>query len=83
MAKATIAVIVCRMPDSPFPSMTEPRPFYAYVAANPQLRADGRNEEEALRHLETVILDCSKKAVSRKVVELRFDELIVEEVMQG
>lgn len=83
MAEATVAVIVCRMSGSPFPSTAAARPFHAYVAANPQLCVDGRDEEEALSRLRAMILDYSKPAMARKVVELRFDELIVEEVMQG
>ena len=57
--------------------------FWAFVAGNPDLRASGDTEEEALDRLRRrVITGClfgNEKRV--KAVEMRFDDLLVEDVM--
>lgn len=83
MPEASVTVIVVELePDGPGVNMmSAPRPFYAYMASNPQIRADGCTEEEALERLKHLILTNHPPAVKRRVVDLQLSELIVEEVM--
>lgn len=88
-AEASVTVIVVELEPDPYnngivQTMTgTDRPFYAYMASNPQIRADGATEEDALRRLKHQILSHHPPAKRRRAVDLRLDELIVEEVMEG
>ena len=84
-AEASVTVIVVELEDtnSSISPMSNPRPFYAYMASNPKIRADGCTEEEALASLKHQILSHHPPAKRRRAVDLRLDELIVEEVMGG
>lgn len=90
MPEASVTVIVVELDPDPYghgasPMMTtgQDRPFYAYMASNPKIRSDGRTEEEALERLKHLILNHHPPAKKRRVVDLRLDELIVEEVMSS
>lgn len=79
-----ITVIVVESDASTIPwGMQRLKPFLVYVAGNPQLRADGATEEEALDRLRKHILSMAsgKEVKSVKAVEMRFDELLVADVM--
>jgi len=79
---ASIAVIVCDIGDDPFNLVGTQRPILAYVASNPQLRAAGRDEKEALEMLRANILGHAHSSKKRKAVEMDFDDLLVEEIME-
>ena len=88
-AEASVTVIVVELEDDPYgpgsltPMVGVHRPFYAYMASNPEIRADGITEEDALARLKHQILNRHPPAKRRRAVDLRLDELIVEEVMGG
>ncbi len=67
--------------DSRSPNPT--RPCLAVVASNPELRATGRTEDEALSNLRASILARLPGGGLRKAAELRFDDLLAEEVMSS
>ena len=87
----TVIVVEQKLEPNIFPGCPPsvlPKPFLAFVAANPQIRADGRTKEDALELLKTHILgyagvsrgsDRSKQNVW--LVDLNFDELVIQEVM--
>ena len=79
-----VTVIVVESDTSTVPwGMQRPKPFFVYVAGNPELRADGATEEEALDGLRRHILCMAsgKGVKSVKAVEMRFCELLVNEIM--
>jgi len=84
MSEASVTVIVVEDSkragyDSP---MVSHKPFFAFVAANPQMRAQGETEEKAVEGLRKLIRShCFGRVV--KVFDLRLDELLVEEVMHA
>lgn len=90
MSDASITIVVIKE-DEPDPlgfgglglttAMVTGRPYMAFVAANPQLRANGQTEEDAIERLRALLMSYIPKAKARRVVDLRFDELLVEEVM--
>ncbi len=75
-------VIVVETKPDPF-MVTNPKPFLAYMASNPEIRALGRTEDEAVERLVRHVLAFTKGkyVVSAKVREVNFDELIVQEIM--
>ena len=78
------SVTVCElMNDDPSLNPMAPRPFFAFVPANPHLRANGATEEQALEALKEVMTSTVRGAKKAKIVELRFDELVVKEIMDG
>ena len=88
MPDVSVTVIVVEYEDASMPLMfatNAPKNFFAYMASNPQIRADGETEEKALESLKALIMNShSHQGVKRKkAVDLRLDELIVEEVMLG
>jgi hypothetical protein len=87
MPEASVTVIVVELEPDPNPHavqmVTAARPFYAYMASNPRVRADGETEEDALERLKHLILTHHPPARRRRVVDLQLSELIVEEVMRG
>ena len=88
MPDVSVTVIVVEYEDGQDSLMlatSASKPFYAYMASNPQIRADGTTEEAALESLKALIMNHhSHQGVKRKkAVDLRLDELIVEEVMLG
>lgn len=86
MADASIPVIVLELEDElPFTSTVSAsgKPFMAFIASNPGIRSDGRTEEEAVDRLRATLLSHIPEGKVRKVVDMRFDDLIVEEIMEG
>jgi len=86
MPDASISVVVVKEDesDTPFQVTTATvtgRPYMAFVAANPQIRADGQTEQDAIDRLRALLMSYVPRARVRKVVDLRFDELMVEEIM--
>lgn len=66
--------------------MGRPRPFLAYVAGNPQVRADGETEDEAVANLVYYVLSLTKgdSVKSAKVRQVDCDsELNVRAVMES
>lgn len=62
--------------------MMSGKSFYAMVVANPKLRANGRDAEDAIENLKHVIRShIFGKFV--KIVDVSFDDLIVQEVMES
>jgi len=85
MADFSIAVVVVDLRQDPnymryVNPMTSEKPFMAFVAANPSLRAEGRTEADALDRLKEYILGLIPKG-KRKIVDLQFGELVVEGIM--
>lgn len=60
------------------------KPFLAYAASNPQLRADGLSEDEAVDKLMQHVLSHAKdkNVKSVKVREMSFDELVVQQAVE-
>ena len=55
MPEASVTVILVELEPDPnalsVQMMSASRPFFVYMASNPQIRADGCTEEEALENL--------------------------------
>lgn len=58
------------------------KPYFAYVALNPKIRASGHSEQDVLNKIKARILEhIDPKRVSAKIVNMTFgEELLVEEV---
>jgi hypothetical protein len=89
----SITVIVTKEKDDPYgfaggallgPSsrMASGKPFTATVVANNQMRANGATADEAVSHLKALIRS-QMFGTFVKVVDLDFNDLIVEEVMES
>jgi len=81
----SVPVVVIEFNDDPmfgFSSVTaSARTHLAFVMSNPQMRADGTSEEDALERLKVYIMSHIGKAKSVKMTNLILDDLIVGEVM--
>ena len=73
----TIPVIVVEDDSNPFSGPS----FLAFVASNPDLRAEGRSEDLAVAALKRVIF--GRFRGPRTVREIDLSEILVEEVMRG
>lgn len=82
--EGSISVVVYEEKTSTFGNtlMGMSRPFHAFVASNPKLRADGSSEEEALTRLRVLVLShIPHDAKSVKLIDLQFGGLIASEVL--
>ena len=55
------------------------KPYLAYVITNPDLRADGRTEEDAICNLKLLLL-CQIPSKFIRMTNIVLDDLVVEEV---
>jgi len=79
----SLTVIVVETHNRSLAWSANPKPFLAFVAGNTQMRADGRTEQDAVDALRKSILSMAqgRDVKSVKVVEMRFDELLAQQVM--
>ncbi len=85
MSESIAIIIIEEDPPNPYeitPGIASGQGFYAYVAANPNIRSSGSTEQEALARIKAQIISIGRGG-KKKIVELRFDELIVEEIMNS
>ena len=79
----SVAVIVVHTPDdmNTFTSI-HGKPYFAFVALNPNIRVDGHSEQDVLTKIKMQILGhIDPKRISAKIVNMTFgEELLIEEV---
>ncbi len=79
----SVAVIIVYMPNdlNTFTTVNN-KPYFAYVALNPDIRADGYSEQDVLARIKAQILGhINPKRASAKIINMTFgEELLVEEI---
>lgn len=77
----SVAAIVLHMPSGTTFTTINDKPYFAFVVSNPNIRADGFSEQEALDKLKAQILGrISSNRIFAKIVNITFGELMIEEI---
>lgn len=58
-------------------------PYLAYVITNPDLRASGKTEEDAIKHLKSSIINRFAKGNFVRMAHITLEELIIESVHES
>lgn len=95
MPNKVTVLVYCEAKDRPWENRTSaPRPFVAFAASNPKLKASGSTEEDAVQNLKELILShlpnrssdpffSGSGRVSANVREIDLSDVLVADIMEG